>query len=107
VVCERDPTSLDDTGLTITGLQVLPEEYFTRALAATKNFAIATGSAPSTTTAANSSTAGAGSAPIAEYGSLYINDYFTIRPESDQFGRGITEVRKKLTKNDTQPFPTL
>jgi hypothetical protein len=106
VVCERDPTSLDDTGLTITGLQVLPEEYFTRAPAATKNFAIATGAAPSTISAANGNTAGAGSAPIAEAG-RYINDYFTIRPESDQFGRGITEVRKKLTKNDTQPFPTL
>ena len=39
--------------------------------------------------------------------SLYINDYFTIRPKDDKFGRGVTETRKSLTKNDTVPFPTI
>jgi hypothetical protein len=37
---------------------------------------------------------------------LTVNGGKSIREENDKFGRGITEVRRELTKNDTQPFAT-
>jgi hypothetical protein len=58
---------------------------------------------PAAPVAQNGSNSGVGAASP---GTLYINDYFTIRPESDKFGRGITEVRKGFTKGDKEPFPT-
>jgi hypothetical protein len=38
--------------------------------------------------------------------SLLINDHIGIRSSEDQFGRKITELRQKLTKNDQEPFAT-
>jgi hypothetical protein len=38
---------------------------------------------------------------------FYINDHFTIRPDSDKFGRRITELRQSLTNMDKTPFSTL
>jgi len=37
---------------------------------------------------------------------MFINDHFTIRPRDDPFGRNITDLRKGMTSNDTQPFAT-
>lgn len=111
VVQEADPTSLDGHGQCITGVQVLPEEHFRRVLDATR--LLFTRLQPSSSPASTASTTGGsdgGGVPRAggaEAGSVYINDYFTIRPKDDQYGRGITDIRKGLTKNDTQPFPTL
>ncbi len=38
---------------------------------------------------------------------LYINDYHVIRAKEDLFGRNITELRKGMTKGDTEPFATV
>jgi hypothetical protein len=38
---------------------------------------------------------------------FYINDHFTIRPDTDKFGRRITELRQSLTNMDKTPFSTL
>lgn len=37
---------------------------------------------------------------------MTINDKFSIRTDSDKFGRNITELRKTFTDNDRKPFPT-
>lgn len=115
---EADPTSLDGNGQCITDVQVLPEEHFRRVLDATR--LLFARLQPSSTNSIGGSGGGSGSAGPggsngsdvtkvggAEAWSVYINDYFTIRPPDDKYGRGITDIRKGLTKNDTQPFPTL
>jgi len=37
---------------------------------------------------------------------VIINDNYSIRGEDDQFGRKMTPLRKSLTNDDTEPFPT-
>ena len=78
------------------------------ALERTNGDAVAAVTPSATTTAATSDavTASIPSTAVPKTSPLYINDYFTIRPESDRFGRGITDVRRALTKQDTAPFPT-
>lgn len=41
-----------------------------------------------------------------EEASLWVNDDVDVRELDDKFGRKITELRKQLTRNDSQPFPT-
>ncbi len=38
--------------------------------------------------------------------SFMINDKFEIRPDSDNFGRKITDLRRKYTADDSKPFET-
>ena len=34
-----------------------------------------------------------------------VNELFEIRESNDLYGRGMTELRKEYTQNDTKPFP--
>lgn len=58
-------------------------------------------------TANTTSASGSGMTTKVVGSELFMNDYFTLRGKVDLFGRNISDLRKSMTKNDTEPFATL
>lgn len=40
-------------------------------------------------------------------GPILMNETYCVRRNDDMYGRGITQLRKSLTNDDTEPFPVI
>lgn len=135
MITEPDPLSFDESTSIITGLRILPPDQLnTEGLDPVRHPSIFTvvsprvAPAPTTsgtiiTTTADTSSVGlaisstsntrpvgkknSGESSIVNAPEMHINDPFVVRPVDDPFGRNISDLRKGMTKKDTEPFATL